>query len=356
MTLTANNIKRSIKQQRAFAFWLLLCASLVFCMIVLGGATRLTGSGLSMVDWSLVNDLLPPFTPEAWQQRFLRYQQFPEFQLVYPDMNLHGFKKIFWLEYLHRLLGRIMALAFLLPLLWFGWQHLISRRAMIGLILIFGLGVLQAAVGWYMVKSGLVEAPYVSHLRLTTHLGLAVLLFTALLWMGLEELPVIRTRKLHSTKALTVISSTLCVLVIGMILLGALVAGTHAGNIYTTFPTMGDHWIAPTVYASKPLLYDILNNPVTIQFHHRLLAVVLVATILITATVVLRSAKTHPLLRRNWTILLGVVLGQFALGVTTLVNHAPPLLSLAHQTGAMVLLTSTLTCCHLCWQGQKSGV
>lgn len=350
MILTEETIERSISQQRAFAFWILLCAFLVFCMVVLGGATRLSGSGLSMVDWSLVNDLLPPITLEDWQQRFLRYKQFPEFKLVYPDMNLHDFKQIFWLEYLHRLLGRIMALIFLLPLLWFGWRRLISRPAMARLTLVFALGALQAAAGWYMVKSGLVDSPHVSHFRLTIHLGLAVLLYTTLLWAGLKELPSLRNTNFSSSKSLTLVSSVLCVLVIIMILLGGLVAGTHAGHIYPTFPKMGDDWIAPTVYATKPLLYDILNNPATIQLHHRFLAVILAIAIPITAAIALLNDEGHPYWRRSWKILVAVVLGQFALGVMTLIHQAPPRLSLAHQTGAMLLLTFALICCHLCWQ------
>src|SRR6266516_1243107 len=174
--------------ERAVAAWLLACCALVFAMVVVGGVTRLTHSGLSIVEWQPIVGALPPLGDDDWQEAFRKYQQSPEFQQVNPGMNLSGFKRIFWWEYFHRLLGRLIGAAFLLPLLWFALRGRIARALTWKFAVIFGLGALQGALGWYMVQSGLVDNPRVSQYRLTAHLGIAFLVYAAMVWIAFGAL------------------------------------------------------------------------------------------------------------------------------------------------------------------------
>ncbi|MEM7259340.1 MAG: COX15/CtaA family protein, partial [Pseudomonadota bacterium] len=237
------------QNDRQVAVWLLICAGVLLGMILLGGVTRLTNSGLSMVDWRPVTGIIPPLTEQAWQQEFDQYRQYPEYQKVNRGMSLDEFKSIFMYEYLHRVLGRLIGLLFLLPMLYFAWRGRIRRGLTPKLILLFFLGGCQGLLGWYMVKSGLVDNPRVSQYRLTAHLGLAVLIYAYMLWLAFDLLfqrsP---TEGPPATRPNARFSQVLIVLVYFMILSGGLVAGTRAGYAYSTWPLMGDSFFPPGLY------------------------------------------------------------------------------------------------------------
>src|SRR5271155_1419927 len=234
-----------VRDRRAVAAWLFICCALVSVLVVVGGVTRLTHSGLSITEWDPIVGTLPPLSDGDWSEAFIRYRSTPEYRQVNPDMDLEAFKHIYWWEYAHRLLGRAIGVAFLLPYLWF----LIRRQIPLGyagaLAAIFALGGLQGALGWYMVQSGLVDDPRVSHLRLTAHLGLAFLIFGAMLWVALS---LSRPRPASPDKpALRRFASLLVGLVYLMVLAGGLVAGIRAGFAYNSFPRMNGHWVPPEI-------------------------------------------------------------------------------------------------------------
>src|SRR5437773_9376142 len=218
--------------ERAVAAWLLICCALVFAMVVVGGVTRLTHSGLSIVEWQPIVGALPPLDEAAWQETFAKYKLTAEYRLVNPGMSLEGFKGIFWWEYVHRLLGRLIGAAFLLPLLWFALRGRIARALTWKFAVIFGLGALQGALGWYMVQSGLVDNPRVSHFRLTAHLGIAFLIYAAMLRIAFDSL---FPRARPVSGRLRRFAFALAALIFVMVLSGGLVAGTRAGLAYTTF-------------------------------------------------------------------------------------------------------------------------
>src|SRR2546430_4498045 len=223
---------------RAVAAWLLVCCAFVFAIVVVGGITRLTHSGLSIVEWQPIVGALPPLDETAWQETFAKYKQTPEYRLVNPGMSLEGFKGIFWWEYIHRLLGRLIGAAFLLPLLWFALRGRIPRALAWKFAAIFGLGALQGALGWYMVQSGLVDNPRVSQFRLTAHLGIAFLIYAAMLWIALDLLLPRASRTEAAPRGLRRFAFALAALIFVMALSGGLVAGTRAGLAYNTFPLM----------------------------------------------------------------------------------------------------------------------
>jgi heme a synthase len=320
--------------------WLLACAVLVFAMVVLGGVTRLTGSGLSMVEWKPITGVLPPLDDVAWEREFERYKQFPEYLEVNAGMDLAGFKGIYLYEYAHRMLGRTIGIAFLLPMLWFWWRGQLGRALKPHLVALFLLGALQGAMGWYMVMSGLVDEPRVSQYRLTVHLCLAVAIYGYLVFIVLELIrhdPATFMRRVdHPTK----LPAVLLVLVFVMIASGGLVAGTRAGHIYNTFPDMHGAWIPEGVLALSPWWINLFENPVTIQFDHRLLAYILLL-VAGTARVLLgRSGLTTLVPAMNLLLLL--ILLQMALGIATLLNHVPVALGAAHQAGALLVFTAAV--------------
>ncbi|MEM7432473.1 MAG: COX15/CtaA family protein [Pseudomonadota bacterium] len=320
---------------RAVARWLLICCALVFFMIVLGGFTRLTGSGLSMVDWRPVVGWLPPLTDAAWQESFAAYQQSPEFQKVNSDMDVAGYKKIFWLEYLHRLLGRIIGLVFIVPFIWFAARGVIARRDWPKYLLMFVLGGLQGVLGWYMVKSGLVNDPHVSQYRLTAHLSAAILIYAYMFWVALSLLYP-KTGPRHPWFGRT---AALVALILFTVVSGGFVAGLKAGHIYNTFPMMGNDWIAPGALALDPLWRNITENPVTAQFDHRLLAITTFVLIVIYFIRARRQGFSARAFKATKALLHSAVL-QVALGITTLLMSVPILLGAMHQAVAIVLFTS----------------
>lgn len=323
--------------RRALAGWLMACAGCVLAVLVVGGITRLTHSGLSIVQWQPLVGAVPPMSSAAWSALFDQYRATPEFRLVHPDMNLAQFQHIFWWEYAHRLLARVAGLVFGLPLLWFVVTRRVDRTLAWRLAAIFALGALQGALGWYMVASGLVDDPRVSPLRLGAHLGLALLLIGALSWSAWElwSVPPRRGRP-PVPAALAVVA------VFVMALSGALVAGTRAGFANNTFPRMEGVWVPPDLLALHPWYRNLLDNLVTVQFVHRAMALVVVACVALLWWWARRPAGqragTGPAVR-----LLLLALGlQLALGIATLLSTVALPLAAAHQCGAVLLFGAAL--------------
>lgn len=321
--------------------WLLTCCALVFAMVVLGGVTRLTGSGLSMVDWRPIMGVLPPLTGAQWEETFALYQQSPEFEKINTDMDVQGFKGIFWLEYLHRLLGRAIGIVFLLPFVFFLWTGRIQKYELPKYLLMFILGGLQGLLGWYMVKSGLVDIPHVSQYRLTAHLIAAFLVYAYMFWVAMGLLfpgeHARRSRLYPGTAALT---SLITVTVIS----GGFVAGLKAGYGFNTFPTMGGQWIPEGLMMLKPTWRNFFENPVTAQFDHRVLAIItLLAVIFYWAFA--RREQLPQRIRPGVHLLLGVAVVQVVLGVATLLLIVPTGLAATHQAMAVVLFTIGLYLC-----------
>jgi len=312
---------------------------MIFCMVILGGLTRLTESGLSMTEWRPVFGWLPPLDDQAWQRIFEMYKKTPQFQKIFPDLTLDGFKAIFWFEYLHRLLGRLIGAVFLVGFVYQLLRRRISRALMPQLVLLFVLGGLQGALGWYMVASGLVDRPSVSHYRLAAHLSLAILLFAWVIWIlsgSRGRLTSSFGRAQPARKLAVVAYGTLA----ATIVFGAFVAGLDAGKIYNTFPTMGGDWIPADYFRSGFALADIVANPVAVQFNHRVLAIL---TFVLIAVLWWRSLKGNALLTKgSASFLLFAIVLQAALGIATLLLIVPVWLAAIHQAGAMLVVTAAV--------------
>lgn len=329
-------------QNRAVAIWLLICCGLVFTMVVLGGFTRLTGSGLSMADWRPLMGWLPPLSDAEWQRVFGLYQQTPEFLRVNSHMDVDAFKSIFWLEFLHRLLGRTIGIVFLLPFIFFFIKGYIKASAWPKYLLMFVLGGLQGVLGWYMVKSGLVDNPHVSQYRLTAHLFAAFLIYAYMFWVALSLLFPAAGENRHpwfkKSLALTVLTSV-------TIISGGFVAGLKAGKIYNTFPMMGDSWVPPGMMEYEPIWRNFFDNATTVQFDHRILAI----TTLIAVFFFWLKARQADLPSRSRpavNAMLHTAIIQVALGITTLVMSVPVILGATHQGVAMLLFTVSLYILH----------
>lgn len=327
---------------RHIAVWLFVVAALIFSMVVLGGVTRLTRSGLSMVEWDPIMGAIPPLSQQQWQSTFDKYRQFPEYQKINRGMSLDEFKSIFWFEYSHRLLGRAIGLAFLLPFLYFWLRKKIRRELVPRLVVMFILGGLQGLLGWYMVKSGLIDNPHVSQYRLTAHLSAAIIIYSFILWVAWGLLKPANVLYGHSTPGkLRSNGLLISVLIFIMILSGGFVAGTRAGFAFNTFPTMNGFWIPPGIMDMQPWYMNFFENITTIQFTHRLIAV------LVTLGVVgywLRS-RNYPLAgstRTGFNVLLFILVVQVSLGISTLLMAVPVPLAAAHQAGALLLFTAAL--------------
>src|SRR6266478_4413175 len=324
---------------RAVAAWLLACCALVFAMVVVGGVTRLTHSGLSIVEWQPIVGALPPLDEAGWQETFGKYKQTPEYRLVNPHMTLEGFKNIFWWEYVHRLLGRLIGAAFLLPLLWFTLRGKIARGLTWKFAVIFGLGALQGALGWYMVKSGLVDNPRVSQYRLTAHLGIAFLIYAAMLWISLDLLfP--RAHPDAASTGLRRFAIALAALIFVMALSGGLVAGIRAGLAYNTFPLMGGALVPPEIMRIEPWYLNFFYNMATVQFDHRAIAWVLALAVPVFWWRLRASPDAPAPARTGANILLGLLALQITLGICTLLLVVPLPLAVAHQAGAMLLFAA----------------
>jgi cytochrome c oxidase assembly protein subunit 15 len=332
---------------RQVAAWLLVCCGMLFAMVVVGGVTRLTHSGLSIVEWRPLVGTLPPLSAEQWNDTFLKYQQTPEFQKVNHGMGLDEFKGIFWWEYFHRLLGRLIGVVFLLPLVYFAVARKIDKRLVPRLAVIFVLGGLQGALGWYMVKSGLVDDPRVSQYRLTAHLGMAFLIHAAMLWVALD-LWWGRRREPESARAsagLRDFARWLSLLIFLMALSGGFVAGIRAGSAYNTFPLMNGNWVPPEIFMLDPWYLNFFNNMATVQFDHRLFAWLL-AFLIPAFWWLARKAQLDARTMLLTHLMLGIFAVQIALGIATLLLVVPVGLAAAHQGGALLLFTLSLMVTH----------
>jgi len=324
------------------AAWLFVVAAMILVMIVLGGATRLTGSGLSIMEWAPLMGTLPPLSDAEWHRLFALYQRIPQYSLLNQGFGLAGFKRIFWLEWTHRLWGRLIGCVFVLPLLWLWATARIERRLLPRLALLFGLGGLQGAVGWFMVASGfLPDATAVSPYRLVIHLTLALLLYAAIVWTALSALRPVR-RAAVPQPALRGLAMV-CVVMVGMtIVAGGFVAGLHAGLTYNTFPLM-DGRLVPEGYAAlRPLARNLTENVTAVQFDHRLLATLTLILVSVMAALAPRAGLPRPVAAS----LAAAVAGQYLLGVATLLWVVPLPLATAHQFGAATLLTVVLVALH----------
>ncbi len=331
--------------------WLFGLAALVLMLVGLGGATRLTGSGLSITEWQPIIGALPPLTEADWQDAFRKYQQIPQYQHANRGMSLEAFKLIFWWEWAHRNLARLIGVGFALPLLGFWLTGHISRRLGLKLAAIFALGGLQGLVGWYMVRSGLSDRIDVSQYRLALHLGLGVVILGTLLWTALS----LRAAD-HATATVAVgarrTAGLLLTLVFVQILLGALVAGLKAGHAYNTWPLMDGQLLPSGLGAMEPWYLNLFENAMTVQFNHRLAAYLLLLAVLWRAAVVVRIAGEGGIARSGLALAIAVVL-QFGLGIWTLLSGVPPALGLAHQ--AMAASIFALAVWHLYESGQPQS-
>ena len=333
--------------RKAVAVWLLACCTLLFVMIVVGGITRLTRSGLSIVEWQPVVGTLPPLNEAQWLDSFTKYQQTPEYKKVNFGMTLDEYKSIFWWEYIHRLLGRLIGIAFLLPMLWFLLRGQVARTYGWKFAGIFLLGALQGGMGWYMVASGLVDNPRVSHFRLTAHLGIAFLIFAAMFWLALDLLrdraPVPPGARTHNT--LAYFATALVWLIFTMVLSGGLVAGIRAGLAYNTFPLMDGHFVPPEIFRIDPWYLNFFNNMATVQFDHRLIAWGL-ALCVPALWLACRIAGVGARARVAANFLLLAVALQIGLGISTLLLRVPVALGTAHQGGAVLVFATALWLAH----------
>lgn len=323
-------------RSNAVALWLFGVALLVMAMVVVGGATRLTGSGLSITEWRPISGALPPMSQHDWQVEFSRYRQIPQFALVNPTMTLDQFKGIYWWEWTHRLLGRLVGLAFAVPFVFFLVRRMIPRRLIVPCIGLFLLGGLQGLVGWWMVASGLTHRAYVAPERLAVHLGLAFTLFILLVWTGLEAWAGSARQASHTRWRVG--SLVLLCGVLLQCLLGALVAGNHAGLVYNDWPLMNGNLFPADYGAGKGLWATIAHNAGSVQLHHRLGAYALFIAGIFTAV---RGRQARYLGPEGQALALavgGVVTLQALLGIATLMAVTPLWLAMLHQIGAVALL------------------
>ena len=328
------------RDRRKVAAWLLACAALAFLVVLVGGVTRLTRSGLSIVEWQPLIGALPPLTQADWEALFAKYRETPEFRQVNFSMTLEGFKRIFWWEYIHRLLARLIGVVFLLPYFYFLVRRKVDRALAWKLGGVFLLGALQGGVGWFMVKSGLVDDPKVSPVRLTLHLGLALAIFSAELWLAMQLLA---PKQRFDGFALF-----LPVIVFLMALSGGMVAGLRAGYAYNTFPLMNGHIVPPEVMLLEPWWRNFVYNMATVQLVHRAFFWALAVLVLVAWWRNRESAAGNALL-----LTFAV---QASLGIATLLTGVPVGLGSAHQGGAVLVLAAALWYAHSTETAKTSGL
>lgn len=310
--------------------WLIVVAVMVFVMVVLGGVTRLTQSGLSMVDWRPITGILPPLSEAAWNEVFNAYRRFPEYQRLNYGMTLAEFKAIFLMEYFHRLWGRLIGLAFALPLGWFALRGQVRGRLTLALVGLLALGGAQGVMGWIMVKSGLVDTPSVSAYRLAAHLGLAIAIYLSLLWLILK-----RTRPSAADGVTRAWSRAALIMALVTIISGAFVAGLDAGMTYNTFPLMDGKLIPDGLIAPEAGWANPFENVTMVQFNHRVLAI---ATLIVVLALALRGRETTGAARRAALAAGVMAVIQVIIGITTLLLVVPVWAGALHQAGALVLI------------------
>ena len=320
------------------ATWLFIVAGMIFVMIALGGATRLTGSGLSIMEWAPIMGTLPPLSDAEWQRLFGLYQKIPQYELINKGMDLGGFQRIFLLEYLHRLWGRLLGLAFLLPLIGFAVIGAIPRRFIPAFALLFLLGGLQGAIGWFMVASGFdADSTAVAPVRLVLHLMFALMLYAAVLWIALGVLRPARIKAIPRARLATGLGVVLIALAITA---GGFVAGLHAGLIYNSFPLMDGRLVPDGYWQMQPAWRNWLANIAAVQFNHRVLATLALLSALLAAAIIRRTTPRAAL------ALVGASLLQYSLGIATLLLVVPIPLAILPQAMAVLLLTAALIALH----------
>jgi cytochrome c oxidase assembly protein subunit 15 len=325
---------------RSVRAWLIVVAALVICTLMVGGATRLTESGLSIVEWKPVTGTIPPLTDAEWSRQFEAYKTIPQYREMNRGMSLGEFKTIFWWEWGHRLLGRLIGAVFLLPFLWFLWRGFLSSELKRRLWIIFALGGLQGAVGWWMVSSGLTGRVSVSQYRLAIHFMLALFIFSAIVWT-LRQLQV-RPPSVAPLRV-KIVGRILLALVFLQLYFGALVAGLRAGRVFNTWPQIDGAFIptAERLFFEQPWWRNFFDNTLTVQFTHRMIAYTLVALAIVHVIDAIRS-RTSPAVVTGALWIMAIMLVQVAVGILTLLNQVPIDLGLAHQAIAIVVLTLAL--------------
>ena len=331
--------------RRMVAVWLFTICAMLLVMVVLGGATRLTGSGLSIMEWAPLSGALPPWSDAEWQRLYALYQQIPQYTLLHQGFGLAGFKQIFWLEWTHRLWGRLIGVVFIVPLVVFGLRGAIRRGLWLRLLGFFALGGLQGAVGWFMVASGFAaDSTAVSAYRLVIHLILALVLYAAILWTAMGVLRPGAWRPASSPASAWLLGAS-AILLPFTIAAGGLVAGLHAGLIYNSFPLMGGSLVPPDYADLHPFLRNLGENLAAVQFDHRLLATVTALVVLAAFFAALRSSRKP--VRYGGIAMGAAVVTQYCLGVATLLTMVPVVLATAHQAVAVLLLTAVMVTLHL---------
>ena len=332
--------KLDVEAQKPVVAWLALVGLMVFCMIIVGGATRLTHSGLSIVEWEPLVGTIPPIDQEDWDEVFDEYKTSPEYQQVNFGMSLDEFKVIFWWEYFHRLLGRLIGLVFFIPLLYFAIRRKINGSLAKRLFGIFVLGGLQGGMGWYMVASGLVDDPRVSQYRLTAHLGIAFLIFGAIVWTALSVMYPSKTNMSQPVRRMFRFAVAINVIIFLMVVSGGFVAGIRAGLAYNTWPLMGNSFVPPDIFILTPGWRNFFENMATVQFDHRIIAYILAVLVpIFWFKVRRRDVSPQTVIATN--TLLVLVFTQIVVGISTLLHHVPVTLGVAHQgIGSLVFVTS----------------
>ena len=320
-------------KSKAVGLWLLMMAVIIMAMITIGGLTRITGSGLSITEWDLVMGALPPLNDAQWTDAFAKYRQIPQYRIEHLGMSLDAFQSIFWWEWTHRFLGRLLGLLFLLPFLWFAWSGAIKRADWPRFVVLFLLGGLQGFIGWWMVESGLETRVSVSQYRLAIHLGTALLLLVALLWIALEYLRGGKSTGLSKRAAL------FGVLVYGQMLLGVLVAGLHAGLVYNTWPDMNGSFLPQEAFFNAPWWINFFENDALVQFDHRIGAYIVAG---VAAWIYACGIKLTGLAKKSAKLVATVTALQIGLGIATLLLMAPEGLAALHQVIAATLLCAAV--------------
>jgi heme a synthase len=333
------------RRRRTVAFWLLTVAAVILAMITVGGLTRITGSGLSITEWDPIMGAVPPISDSAWQDAFDKYQRIPQYIHEHSGMTLEAFKGIYWWEWAHRLLGRLLGVIFFVPFVLFAWIGAIRRAEWPRMLLLFALGGLQGFVGWWMVESGLETRVSVSQYRLAIHLGVALILLVAILWTALEylRLPAAPTEeaKAPQREADAAWPIAIALLVYFQMLLGALVAGLHAGYIYNTWPLMDGRLAPDDAFVQSPWWINFFENPGMAQFDHRIGAYIVVLAVIGLWWQERKTPLTN-LAKRSGVALVHLTIFQIALGITTLLLQAPEFLAALHQLTAALLLCTAV--------------
>ena len=329
---------------RAFGGWLLVVAALVLAIVVVGGITRLTESGLSIVEWKPIRGAIPPLTPAEWQAEFDNYKHIPQYEQFNQGMTLDGFQHIYFWEYLHRLIARGIGTVLLGVLAVFWWRRAIPEGYGARAVLIFALGGLQGVVGWWMVASGLVHRTEVSHIRLAIHLMTALLIYGTLIWTALDLFALARDPAAKPAK-LTGLPAVAIVILAFQIMLGAFTAGLRAGYAFASWPKMGEEWFPAGAWnAGQSMLHNLVYNPIVVQFMHRWWAWMVLVAVVMVARFARKAGD-----RAAASTIIGLVVVQILLGIATLLSGVAIPIAVAHQAGATLLLGA------LVWGGHALG-